>query len=165
MTSSGEHASNYALKNNVIPFNRFVLKADVASSEGANNVELVRLYNDSCPYKTPEMQQNNKVRWGIDGLPIVVFWNNTSTGLTSFLGKYNFNLPKRAPGPYGYEGNDESWEFQNNTSNLMLFLSDYFDESLYTDPDTGETKERWRFDYEARFPSDEWIDYSKLQIL
>ena len=59
----------------------------------------------------------------------------------------------------------ESWEFQNNTSDLMLFKSDYFDETMYTDPDTGDTKELWRFDYEARFPSDEWTNYAKLQEL
>ena len=163
--SSGTHASTYALRPGAIPFNRFVLKADVASSEGANNVELVRLYNDSCPYKTPEMQADSRVRWGIDGFPIVVFWNDTVTGEVKFMGKYNFNLPKRAPAPYGYteDGAMESWEFQNNTSDLMLFLTDYFDETMYTDPDTGDTKELWRYDYEARFPSDEWTDYSILQ--
>ena len=159
------HADNYELQPGVIPFNRFVLKADVASSEGANNVELVRLYNDICPYKTPEMEEDPRVRWGIDGFPIVVFWNNTDTGEVSFLGKYNFNLPKRAPAPYGYAKDKtlESWEFQNNTSDLMVFKSDYFDETMYTDPDTGETKEIWRYDYEARFPDDTWTDYSKLQ--
>ena len=80
------HADTYALRTGAIPFNRFVLKADVASSEGANNVELVRLYNDACPYKTPEMVDDERVRWGIDGFPIVVFWNNTATGNVSFLG-------------------------------------------------------------------------------
>ena len=98
------HANQYALRTGAIPFNRFVLKADVASSEGANNVELVRLYNDACPYKTPEMVEDSRVRWGIDGFPIVVFWNDTATGTVKFLGKYNFNLPKRAPAPYGYSG-------------------------------------------------------------
>ena len=73
------------------------------------------------------------------------------------------NLPKRAPGPYGYSGDMESWEFQNNTSNLMLFKTDYFDETPYTDPTSGDTKELWRYDYEARFPSDEWVNYQKLQ--
>lgn len=159
------HADNYALRSTVIPFNRFVLKADVASSEGANNVELVRLFCDTSPFKTREMVADSKVRQGIDGFPIVVFWSNTDTGETSFLGKFNFNLPKRAPEPYGYSGNMESWEFQNNTSNLMLFKSDYFDETMYTDPDTGDTKELWRYDYEARFPSDAWTDYTKLQEL
>ena len=163
--ASGTHTDTYALRPGAIPFNRFVLKADVASSEGANNVELVRLYNDACPYKTPEMQADSRVRWGIDGFPIVVFWNDTVTGEVSFLGKYNFNLPKRAPAPYGYADSDtmESWEFQNNTSDLMLFKTDYFNETMHTDPDTGDTKELWRYDYEARFPSDEWTDYSILQ--
>lgn len=163
--TGGTHADKYALRPGEIPFNRFVLKADVASSEGANNVQLVRLYNDVCPYKTPEMVANNKVRWGIDGFPIVVFWNNTDTQELKFWGKFNFNLPKRAPEPYGYANDDtmESWEFQNNTSNLMLFKTDYFDETMYTDPDTGDTKELWRYDYEARFPEDTWTDYSTLQ--
>ena len=162
--SSG-HADQYALRTGAIPFNRFVLKADVASSEGANNVELVRLYNDACPYKTPEMVADPRVRWGIDGFPIVVFWNDTATGTVKFLGKYNFNLPKRAPAPYGYADDEtmESWEFQNNRDALMLFQSDYFNMEMRTDPDTGETKEAWRFDYEARFPSDEWTDINILQ--
>lgn len=163
-TPSG-HTAGYKLRNNSIPFNRFVLKADVASSEAVNNTGLVSLFNDASPFKSREMVADSRVRHGIEGYPIVVFWHDTNTNETSFLGKYNFNLPKRAPEPYGFSGNMESWEFQNNTSNLMLFKSDYFDETMYTDPESGDTKERWRFDYEARFPSDEWVDYSKLQEL
>ena len=165
MTQSGEHADNYALAPNIIPFNRFVIKADVASSEGANNVELVKLFCDTDPYKRPEELANAKVRKGIDGYPMVLFWHNTTTNETSFYSRGNFNLPKRAPGPYGYSGDMESWEFQNNTSNLMLFLSDTFSMAPRTDPDTGETKETWRYDYEARFPSDEWVNIDKLQEL
>ena len=165
MTQSGEHADNYALAPTVVPFNRFVIKADVASSEGANNVELVKLFCDADPYKRPEELANAKVRKGIDGYPMVLFWHNTATNETRFYSKGNFNLPKRAPGPYGYSGDMESWEFQNNTSNLMLFLSDTFSMAPRVDPDTGETKETWRYDYEARFPSDEWVDIDKLQEL
>ena len=165
------HADNYTLMEGVIPFNRFVLKADVASNEGINNVGLVTLYNDVCPYKTPEMKADSRVRWGIAGKPIVVFWHDTATGNVIFLGKYNFNLPKRAPAPYGYDpesddpaiANMESWEYQNNISDLMKFQTDFFNEEMRTDPDTGETKEAWRFDYEARFPSDEWTNYAILQ--
>lgn len=164
MVTSG-HQDNFALAPTVIPFNRFVLKADVASSESANNVELVKLFCDATPFKRAEQIANNKVRQGIYGFPIVLFWRNTNTDEIQFMGKYNFNLPKRAPAPYGYSGNMESWEFQNNTSNLMLFKSDYFDETMVTDPTTGEAKEAWRYDYEARFPSDEWTNYAKLQEL
>ena len=111
------------------------------------------------------MLADSRVRQGIYGFPIVVFWRNTANDTISFLGKYNFNFPKRAPEPYGYSGNMESWEFQNNTSNLVLYKSDYFDETIKTDLDTGETKETWRFDYEARFPSSKWVNYEKLQEL
>ena len=163
VTPGGESESNYELAPGIIPFNRFVLKADVASSESANNVELVKLFCDTDPYKRPEEIANSKVRKGIYGFPIVLFWRNPADGSEQFMGKYNFNLPKRAPGPYGYSGDMESWEFQNNTSNLMLFLSDYFSEAPQADPSTGEVKAAWRYDYEARFPSDEWVDYSKLQ--
>ena len=156
-------ADNYELAPGIVPFNRFVLKADVASSESANNVELVKLFCDVDPYKRPEEMANAKVRKGIYGFPIVLFWRNPADGSEQFMGKYNFNLPKRAPGPYGYSGDMESWEFQNNTSNLMLFLTDYFSEAPQADPDTGDVKAAWRYDYEARFPSDEWVDYSKLQ--
>ena len=156
------HETSYELATGVIPFNRFVIKADVASSEGANNVELVKLYNDICPYKTPEMEADPRVRWGIYGFPIVVFWYDTMTETTTFMGKYNFNLPKRAPEPYGYSGELESWEFQNNTSDRMLFKSADFDAD-YTDPETGETYKAWRNDFEARFPSDEWTNTAILK--
>lgn len=83
--NSGAQASKYALNPNVVPVNTFTVKADVASSEGANNVELVRLYEEACPYRTPAQQNDPRVRQGIDGFPIVQFWNDGNT--TSFLGK------------------------------------------------------------------------------
>lgn len=163
--ASGTAAENYELAPDIVPFDRFVLKADVASSEGVNNVELVKLYCDINPYRRREQIANPKVRQGIYGFPIVVFWHNPDDDSVSFLGKYNFNLPKRAPGPYGYSGDMESWEFQNNTSARMLFHTAYFDETPQLDPTTGESKALWRYDYEARFPSDEWTSYAKLQEL
>ncbi len=62
------HADEYTIIN-AVPFNRFVLKADVASSESANNTKLVMFYNETCPYKTPEMLADSRVRWGIEGRP------------------------------------------------------------------------------------------------
>ena len=101
MNESG-HANDYVLAEGVIAFNRFVLKADVASSESANNTSLVQIYNDACPYKVPEMLEDARVRWGIYGMPIALFWHDTVSDTVGLLGKYNFNLPKRAPAPYGY---------------------------------------------------------------
>ena len=162
--SSGAHADNYALRSGSIPFNRFVLKADVASSESANNTGLTMYYNDLCPYKTPAMLADGRVRWGIEGIPIVLFWYNPDTGVTEFLGKHNFNLPKRAPAPYGYVDGDntmESWEFERNNSDNVKFKD--FDITAQTWDETEQAYyPTWYDDWEARFPSDEWRDTSKL---
>lgn len=122
--------------------NTFVFKADFASSEGCNNVELVRFYNDVCSqfiYKTPAQEKDDKVRQGIDGFPIV--WFEEKNGKLSFIGKYNFNNHKGTEDTYGldyhgetfeevdgneyyrlYEGApDESWEFTDNNNEIALF--------------------------------------------
>ena len=159
---SGETTSSYALFTDSIPFNRFVLKADVASSESTNNTGLVMFYNDTCPYKVPEMNTNNKVRWGIEGRPIVMFWHNPTTNITKFMGKYNFNLPKRAAAPYGYSGNDESWEVERNNSMNVKFQDDDFTTMSY-DPITQTSYPEWYDDFEARFPDDTWRDITQLK--
>lgn len=162
VTSNGT-VKNYALRPGSIPFNRFVMKADVASIESWNNTGLTMFYNDTCPYKTPEMKANDKVRWGIEGIPVVGFWYNTETGETSFIGKYNFNLPKRAPAPYGYGDDDtlESWEWErNNSANVKFQDNDFTSESW--DETKQEYYPTWYDDFEARFPSDEFRDVTQL---
>ena len=162
--ANGTEKDSYALRPGSIPFNRFVLKADVASSEGTNNTGLTMFYNDTCPYKTPEMREDSTIRWGIEGIPIVLFWYNPDTGETEFLGKHNFNLPKRAPAPYGYADDDtlESWEFERNNSDNVKFKD--FDITSQTWDETEQAYyPTWYDDWEARFPSDEWRDTAQLE--
>lgn len=150
INEDGEESSNYYLRgaNECLPTNVFCFKADYASSEGANNVELVRLYNDACPYKTEPQEDNALVRQGIDGIPIVIFWSNTATGTTSFLGKYNFNYDKSSK-VFGFTDGDESWETKDNSNEWALFKqADY-------------TTDAWEAAFEARYP-DDYNDPSKL---
>ena len=151
--NNGTHASKYAMRSDSIPTNTFTFKADVASSEGANNVELARLYNDTCVYKTPPQEDNANVRQGIDGFPMVMFWNDGTS--TSFLGKYNFNNDKGTEEVFGFESGDESWEIRNNTSNRVLWKS-----ADYTGSD-------WLDDFEARYPDTDppYEDPTKLSTL
>lgn len=101
----------------------FVFKADFASSEGCNNVELVRYYNDVCTtnvYKTPAQkgygvegdksyrEGNSLVRQGIDGFPMI--WFQKKGDEISFIGKYNFNNHKGTEEVYGLEYNGEEFE-------------------------------------------------------
>lgn len=135
---TGDTVSKYQMRNDSIPTNTFTMKADVASSEGANNVELARLYNNVCPYKTPPQEENASIRQGIDGFPIVIFWNDGSS--TQFVGKYNFNNDKGTEEVFGFVSGDESWEIKNNTSDRVVWKSDD-----YSGTD-------WLNDFEARYP-------------
>lgn len=147
LMSNGTSADGYALRTGQIPVDTFTFKADVASSEGANNVELVRLYNEACPYKTPAQKANAAVRQGIDGFPIVIFWNDGEK--TTFLGKYNFNNDKGTPEVFGLADGDESWEVLNNTSDRVIWKSaDY----------SGDD---WQNDFESRYP-EEYFDSTQL---
>ena len=136
--TDGTTSEVYQMNDNAVATNCFCFKADVASSEGANNVELVRLYNDVCPYKTPPQIDNPNVRQGIDGFPIVMFWNNGTD--TSFLGKYNFNNDKSTNEVFGFDDDDECWEIKNNTDDRVLWKSADFSGTA------------WQNDFEARHP-------------
>jgi len=153
LLNSGTLASAYSLRPGAIATNAFCMKADVASSEGANNVELAILYNDACPYKTPPQEQNSAVRQGIDGFPCVIFWSNGET--TTFLGKYNFNNDKGTEEVFGFISGDESWEIKNNTSDRVLWKSDDY------------TGDGWLNDFEARYPDTDpaYTDATKLSAL
>ena len=119
----------------------FTFKADVASSEGANNVELVRLYNDFSPYKTIPQKTNAMIRQGIDGFPMVVFHNDGT--YTKFVGKYNFNNDKGTEEVYGFSAGDESWEIKNNTDAEALFRDDDFSS--------------WEDTFEGRYPDENTV--------
>lgn len=140
---NGQQSDKYAMRSDSVPTSTFTFKADVASSEGANNVELVRLYENANPYRTKAQKANSKVRQGIDGFPIVIFWHNGNS--TTFLGKYNFNNDKGTPEVFGFSGSDESWEILNNTSNRTLFKSADFTSKI-----DGEFA--WLKDFEGRYP-------------
>ncbi len=151
-TESGEESTTYQLRGaESIPATTFCMKADVASSEGANNVELVRLYNAASPYKTAAQQADARVRVGIDGKPCVLFWQD-GDGKVRFWGKYNFNDDKSSEAVFGLREGCESWEIKNNTSQRVIFKSADF------------TGDGWLEDFEGRYP-DGNTDPTRLKAL
>lgn len=158
--SNGTHVSVYELLAGIIPVATFTFKADVASSESANNTVLATYYNDINPCKTPPQLENPNIRQGIAGVPMVMFWNNGTD--TSFVGKYNFNLDKGTSEVFGFSEGDESWEIRNNTSNRVLWKSDDF-ESMGVDED-GNPIPAWLNDFEGRYPEDN-TDPTRLKAL
>ena len=166
----------YQLYNTSIPTNAFCLKADVASSEGANNVVLMKIWDDMIRWLandyntlTPAQLTDSRIRQTIDGKPIVVYWKNTTTGDIKFWGKYNFNNDKGTPEVFGFVDDEnhtcQSWEFRDNGLNLTEFKDNDFDTIVeYTDKYTGETslRPKWWVAFEARFP-DDFEDTTRLR--
>ena len=145
-TQNGKTSGKYAMNDNAVPTNEFTFKADVASSEGANNVVLAEMYNDLCPVKTPAQEADPKVRQTIEGHPIVVFHDDGSGA--KFVGKYNFNNDKGTAEVFGFKSGDESWEILENGNALVSFKNDDFT--------------NWKTAFEARYP-DKNTDITKLQ--
>lgn len=133
-------SETYQMKANSVPTSTFTFKADVASSEGANNVVLAQIYNDICPVQTPPQVENPNVRQTIDGHPIVIFWNDGSS--TKFYMKANFNNDKGTEEVFGFTEGDESWEILQNGTERTGFRSADF---------SGDD---WKNDFEARYPED-----------
>lgn len=148
LIQNGVVKNSYQMRGDSIAASTFCFKADVASSEGCNNVELVKQYNDVCPYKTPAQQENSAYRQGIDGFPMVIFHDDGEN--ITFIGKYNFNFDKSS-GHWGFENGDESWELKNNTSNRVIWKDASFD---------GDD---WKNDFEAMYPDENYTDTSRLK--
>ena len=112
VNNSGVTVESYQMRDKAIPTNAFCMKADVASSEGANNMELAILYNSACVYKTPAQLEDSRVRHGIDGFPIVIFcsrsfssWWTPGQRICSrrLLGRQSVNLSSGTAQPSVYE--------------------------------------------------------------
>lgn len=142
--------SKYALMPGAKPVSTFCYKVDVASSEGTNNAELVKLFDDITPYKTPPQKEDDSVRQGVDGFPFVLFYDDLSGIGPQFYGKANFLNDKGTGNVFGFQEGDESWEIKNNTDDLSLFRGNDF-ETTYVN-EKGETVYRWEDAFEGRYP-------------
>ena len=142
---SGETESGFEITDGDLPTKTICFKADFASSENANNVVLAKFYNDVVPYQTPPQEEDERIRQGIDGFGIALFWQNSITNEITFISKGNCNIDKGNENIFGFTDDypyAQSWEFKNNTSNRVLFKSANF---------SGDD---WLNDFEARYPED-----------
>ena len=155
----GETIKKFPITIGGIGDNYFTYKVDYASSEGANNVELTKLYNDlskELSILTPSQRQNSQVRVGIDGFPIVAF-HEAANGTRTFCTKANFNNDKDNEDVYGFADGDESWEITNNSFRTTKFKAGV----NITDKSSSDYYSKA---FEARFPEDN-SDLSKLKAM
>lgn len=78
VNGDGEAMTEYAMTANSIPVSYINLKANVASSENANNVCFVDDYNTFNPCKAPGYAQDPRIRDSVEGHPCAVFFENTA---------------------------------------------------------------------------------------
>ena len=173
-----EYADGFAFTDESLESATLCLKADFASSENANNVNLVDLYNDITPYLMPPQHADERVRQGIYGQPIVVFWENTGVEPheISFEGKYNMNDDKSNENVFGFVDIDfstiiptdkqriECWEWKNNNTAFCLFQEDSGWSDVILDTEDNTYKPRWEASFEPRFPDTDPM-YDKTDAL
>ena len=168
--NDGTTADGYPIIEGSLESKCLCLKADYASSEQANNVMLVDYYDELVRdyYLTPAQEEDERVRTGITGRPIVVFWENTTTGEIKFQGQYNMNNDKSNENLFGFDRDKwpltECWEFSNNTSDRTLFKRSEWTEEIY-DKEKDKMVPAWMSDFEARFPDldDPYSDYTQFK--
>ena len=165
----------YKFTENSLPSKTLCLKVDYASSEGANNVTLVDYYNTITPYKMPPQQVDERVRQGIYGQPIVLFWLNTETNELKFWCKANMNDDKSNENVFGFKDIDissiipeneqriECWEWLNNNTALCLFQNDSEFDETRVDKE-GNVYPAWQDSFEPRFPDLDEM-YSEIDAL
>lgn len=149
------------LRENMIPEDKFVLKADYMESSHASNTGLAKIVNRYLyEEKLPPQQVDEKVVSAIDGFPIKLFIND------QLMGVFNFNLDK---------GNDDSFGFDKKNPNCISY-----EISANTDTTAGAFN-KWdgiptkdipdeltylQKDFELRFPDDkEFPEYGYMDQL
>lgn len=165
----GTHDDGYDIYEGGILAETLCLKADFASSEQANNIILVDYYDELVRdyFLTPAQKEDDRIRTGVRGTPIIVFWENTDTGEITFNGQYNMNDDKSNEIVFGFDREKypqlECWEFCNNTSSRVLFQQSEYEKTMVNDD--GETVPAWTADFEARFPDldNPYQDYTNFK--
>lgn len=111
------------------------LKADYMDSSSSHNTQTANLIYDlyaSMNMKTPPQKSslyNKDLVTAIRGYPIICFFStdNTETGY-EYIGRYNFNLDKATPEPFGFEPHVEG-------KNILGYEVDENGELVYRNDD------------------------------
>ena len=107
----------YTVKDDIEPVEIICMKADFMESSGSHNTGSANLIDSlyiSSKYKTPaqkalEGEGKPKVVTAIKGYPCLIFFSTTGEpGSYKFVGKYNLNLDKATPKPFGFTHDKEN---------------------------------------------------------
>ena len=123
----------YTVKPDIAPVEIICMKADYMESSGSHNTgtanfvdELYKSANLATPGQNHFSSENNRIVTCIKGHPCLIFYSADPAGPYEYVGKYNLNLDKATPEPFGFNHDDdfgwlnegeEYWEVQYGTEN------------------------------------------------
>jgi hypothetical protein len=129
----------YTVRPDIAPVEIICMKADYMESSGSHNTGAANLIDDlysGASMKSPGQQhfgpsESNptakKIVTCIKGHPCLIFWSPSGEkGTFQYIGKYNLNLDKATPEPFGFDHDDnfgwlpegeKYWKVQYGTQN------------------------------------------------
>lgn len=133
----------FTVRNDIAPVELVTFKADFMESAGAHNTGAANYVDDvyeNIGIMTPgqahyadKKSEVGTIVTSIKGHPCVIFWNpgvdengnplDRSAKNYKYIGKYNFNLDKATPEPFGFMNDDDDEKFgylQDAEGNLVL---------------------------------------------
>ena len=168
------------------PVNLICFKADFMESSGSHNTGAANYIDtvyEMAGMKTPgqEFYKDEDIVTCIKGHPVAIFWSPSGEdGTYQYIGKYNLNLDKATPEPFGfknfpekYDANAEKkfgWDENGNNTircfeyldnsirvcNFLPKMGKTYEETWYeliTD-ENGTTHYGWTEGFESRHPED-----------
>lgn len=175
--------NGYAMTSNSIPVKYFNLKANVASSENANNVCAADLFNTYNPLVSKAKSENAKCRDTVEGHPCVVFIENTGNSdlllgvngartipagetILYFVGDMN-NSKKNTE----VFGQTSEWDDENHKQCCIEFMENTYSRCTFKTSDFSD--ERWRENndktdnsqFEFRYPDGEGTQEMKNNFI
>ena len=114
----GSH-NKFIVRPDLTPVNLVTFKADFMESSGSHNTGAANFIDTAYSYAglaTPGQKQftDETIVTCIKGHPCAIFWSATGEkGTYQYIGKYNLNLDKGTPEPFGFkeDPNDETFGF------------------------------------------------------
>ena len=190
--------NKFIVRPDIAPVNLITFKADFMESSGSHNTGAANFIDTAYTYagmQTPGQKQfaqyedASTIVTCIKGHPCVIFWSPTGEkGSFQYIGKYNLNLDKATPEPFGFmeDENDEKFgylideegelvldtqgnkqnsifcfEFLDNNEKVCNFESD--EESTFVGYDADNPKKKEEYEINNKTEQERYYDswYSK----
>ncbi len=140
-----EDRDHFTVKPIVGPVEIICMKADYMESSGSHNTGTANLVDDlynNIGIQTPGQERFDVGKTGsivtcIKGHPCLIFYSTGEPGAKyEFIGKYNLNLDKATPEPFGFD--HDSSDFGYLSPGNKYYEIDYDDDDNYIDTKEGE---------------------------